>query len=200
MTAASQSASRLAAPDSRPLVVTVVVVGYLLICTLGGLNALVVLVNGSTRVVLAESPAENPFERIERAGQYGHLLPAPRDPELVGLERIGSVGFLVVAICGVAGALALQRRKSWSRGLLWTTTAGAIAGHAAYTLRVLQVQSAEIIDVVERQQAFQLVASVSLINVVIQSIPLLILAALLRHPAVRAYVFGPPGEQARSPR
>ena len=72
MSAISNPASRLAQPDSRPMVVTAVVVGYLLICSLGGLNALVVLANGSTRVVLVESPSQNPFENIRsESGQRG---------------------------------------------------------------------------------------------------------------------------------
>jgi hypothetical protein len=196
MSAISNPASRLAAPDSRPMVVTVVVVGYLLICSLGGLNALVILANGSTRVVLVESPSQNPFENHEPGSEYSEFFPEPRKPELVDLERIFSIVFVVVAICGVAGGIGLFNRKTWSRGLLWATTGAAIAGHALYAVRVLQIQSVEIIDVLERQQAFQLVATTSLINVAIQSIPLLVLAGLLRHSALRGYVFGSPHEHS----
>jgi hypothetical protein len=172
------------------MVVTIVVVGYLLICSLGGLNALVILANGSNRVVLVESPAQNPFDNIEPGSQYSEFFLEPRKPELVDLERVFSAAFVVVAICGVAGSIGLFNRNTWSRGLLWATTGAAIAGHALYALRVLQIQSVEIIDVLERQQAFQLVATTSLINVAIQSIPLLVLAGLLRHSALRDYVFG----------
>jgi hypothetical protein len=196
MSAISNPSSRLAASDSRPMVVTIVVVGYLLICSLGGLNALVILANGSNRVVLVESPAQNPFENIEPGSQYSEFFPEPRKPELVDLERVFSAAFVVVAICGVAGSIGLFNRNTWSRGLLWATTGAAIAGHALYALRVLQIQSVEIIDVLERQQAFQLVATTSLINVAIQSIPLLVLAGLLRHSALRDYVFGSPDERS----
>jgi hypothetical protein len=196
MSAISNPASRLAQPDSRPMVVTAVVVGYLLICLLGGLNALVVLTNGSTRVVLVESPSQNPFENIDPESEYSEFLPEPRNPELIDLERTFSAVFVVVAICGVAGAIGLFNRRTWSRGLLWATTGAAIAGHSLYALRVLQIQSAEIIDVLEREQAFQLVATTSLINVAIQSIPLLVLAGLLRHFALRGYVFGSPDEHS----
>jgi hypothetical protein len=60
-------------------------------------------------------------------------------------------------------------------------------GHVLYTLRVLQIQSADIVNTLEREQALQLVSTVSLINVAIQSIPLVVLAGLLRHPAVGAW-------------
>jgi hypothetical protein len=196
MSATSNPASRFASPDSRPLVVTIVVVGYLLICGLGGLNALVILVNGSSRIVLAESPSQNPFENIEPGSEYSEFFPEPRKPELVDLERILSAVFIAVAICGVAGAVGLFNRRTWSRGLLWGTTGAAIAGHALYTLRVLQIQSADVIDVLQRQQAFELVATASLINVAIQSIPLVILAGLLRHSALRSYVFGSLGDNS----
>jgi hypothetical protein len=196
MSATSNPASRFAAPDSRPLVVTIVVVGYLFICALGGLNALVVLVNGSTRVVLIESPSQNPFESVEPGSEYSEFFPERRKPELVDLERIFSAIFIVAAICGVAGAIGLLKRRTWSRGLLWATTGAAIAGPALYTLRVLQIQSADVIDVVQRQQAFELVATASLINVAIQSIPLMVLAGLLRHSALRSYVFGSPDEHS----
>ena len=76
------------------------------------------------------------------------------------------------------------------------TTGAAIAGHVLYALSVLKIQSAEVIDVLERQQAYQLVATTSLINVAIQSIPLLVLAGLLRHSALRGYVFGSPDEHS----
>lgn len=196
MSAISNPASRLAQPDSRPVVVTAVVVGYLLICLLGGLNALVLLTNGSTQVVLVDSPSQNPFENLDPENEYREFFPEPRMPALVDLERIFSAVFILVAICGVTGAVGVYSRKIWSRGLLWATTFAAIAGHAVYALRVLQIQSAEIIDVLERDQAFQLVATTSLINVAIQSIPLLVLAGLLRHSALRAYVLGSPDENS----
>ena len=188
MSAISEPSSRLAAPDSRPIVATVVVVGYLLICALGGLNAIVVLANGSTRIVLVESPSHNPFENIEPGSEYSEFIREPRAPELVDLERIFSAVFIAVAIGGIAGAVGLFNRRAWSRRLLWAITGAAIAGHALYTLRVLQIQSAEVVDVLERSQAFQLVATTALIQVAIQSIPLLILAGLLRHSALRSYV------------
>jgi hypothetical protein len=195
MSVSVNSASRFAAPDSRPLVVTLVVVGYLLVCTLGGLNALVVLANGSTEIVLVASPSANPFENIDPENEYGEFLPAPapRNPELIDLERIVAAVFVAVAICGVAGAFGLLGRRTWSRGILWGTTTSAIVGHVLYTLRVLQIQSADIVNTLEREQALQLVSTVSLINVAIQSIPLVILAGLLRHPALRSYVFPPKG-------
>jgi hypothetical protein len=102
--------------------------------------------------------------------------------------------FIVVAICGVAGAVGLFNRRTWSRGLLRGTTGAAIAVHALSTLRVLQIQSAAVIDVLERQQAIQLVATVSLIDVAIQSIPLVNLAGLLFHATLRSYVLGSQGE------
>lgn len=194
MSSTSNPKSRLAAPDSRPLIVTLVVVGYLLICGLGGLNALVVLVNGSTRVVLVESPSQNPYDNIQAGSEYSDFIPEPRKPELIVLERIFSVVFIGVAICGISGAVALFNRRTWSRPVLWGMTGVAIAGHALYALRVLQIQSADVIDVLERQQAFQLVATAALVNVAIQSIPLVILSGLLRHAALRSYVFDSPGE------
>jgi hypothetical protein len=187
MSAISERSSRLSAPDSRPLVVTVVVVGYLLICALGGLNAIVVLANGSTQVVLVESPSHNPFENIEPGSEYSEFIPEPPAPELVDLLRIFSAVFIAVAIGGIAGAIGLFNRRVWSRGLLWSITGAAIVGHALYALRVLQIQSAGVVDVLERQQAFQLAATVALVNVAIQAIPLLILAGLLRHSALRSY-------------
>jgi hypothetical protein len=164
-----------------------------------GLNALVILVNGSSRIVLAESPSQNPFENIEPGSEYSEFFPEPRKSALVDLERIVSAVFIAVAICGVAGAVGLFNRRTWSRGLQWGTTGAEIAGHALYTLRVLQIQSADVIDVIQRQQAFELVATASLINVAIQSIPLVILAGLLRHSALRSYVFGSPGPGDYSP-
>ena len=186
-TSSSRSESRLASSDSRPIIVTFVVVGYLLICGLGGLNAFVVLLNGSPRITLMES---SPTARIEALELGGEMIADVRNPELVVLDRIFAGVYIAVAIAGIAGAIGLLRRKSWSRVLLWTITAGAITAHALYTLRVLQIQTAEIANVFERQEVFELMSATSLINVAIQSIPLTILAGLLRHSALRHYVFG----------
>jgi hypothetical protein len=192
MTAASQNESRLSAPDARPLVVTVAVVGYLLLYAAGALNSFVVLVNGSPQVTLYDTSAEDPFDEMQRSSEYAEFLPPPPDPAFRELERIASAGFLLVAVAGVAGAIALYKRNRWSRVVLWATTASAIGADAAYRLRVLQLQSAPILDAAERQDAFELAAQFALLNVAIQAIPLVVLAGLLRHPAVRAYVFGPP--------
>ena len=188
MTAGSRSESRLSSFDTRPIVVTIVAVGFFLICGLGGLNALVVLVNGSSRITLMESPPERPVESFdfEQEWRMGEV----RHPDVIVLGRIFAGVYIAVAIAGFTGAVGLLRRRSWSRGLLWTTAGGAVGAHALYTFRVLQIQTAEIANVFERQEVFELVGMTSLINVAIQSIPLAVLAGLLRHPALRDYVVG----------
>lgn len=195
MTADAHSDSRLSSPDSRPIVVTIVVVGFLLICGWGGLNAFVVLINGSTRVTLTQSSPERAIEsfQIEEGWLTGELRP----PDLIVLDRIFAAVCIVVAICGVSGAVGLLRRRSWSRALLWATAGVAVGSHALYTLRVLQIQTAEIANVFERQEVFEWVGTTSLINVAVQSIPLAVLAGLLRHPALRAYVWGATDVNAR---
>lgn len=185
-TSPSNPGSGLAAPDSRPIVVTVVAVGFLLICIFGGLNAFVVLVNGSTRIDLVES---SPGHRVEDLDLEGARAADPRNPQLVALERVFGVAYIAFAISGVAGAVGLLRRRPWSRALLWATAGGAVTAHALYVLCVLQVQTADIRDVYERQEMLELAAATSLINVAVQSIPFAILAGLLRHSALRRYLF-----------
>jgi len=193
MAATSSSHPRLSASDSRPLVVTIVAVGFFLICGLGGLNAFVVLVNGSPRVTLMESPPPRSFDALEFEGE---MIGEAPNPELIVLDRIFAGFYIAVATAGIAGAMGLLRRRSWSRALLWATAGSAVAAHALYTFRVLQIQTAEIANVFERQEIFELVGTTSAINVAIQSIPLAILAGLLRHSALHQYVFGSSDSEA----
>jgi hypothetical protein len=194
MSTPAPSESRLSTPDSRPLVVTVIVVGYLLMCSWGALNAVVLLVNGSSRVVLSESPHGSTIERSMETGELSGFRPAPTppedppDPALAKLERIASLGFLLVALAGIGGACALYKRHTWSRVHLWMTTVAIIGGYAAYHLIRLRIETAPILDEIERAAVFQFAVSFALLNVAIQAIPLAILAGLLRHSAVQAYL------------
>jgi len=188
MAAGSHSDSRLSSSDSRPIVVTLVAVGFFVICGFGSLNAFVVLVNGSSRVLLMESAPERARESFEFGNE--RMLGQVRNPEWIDLDRLFAGVYIAVGISGIAGAVGLLRRRSWSRALLWATAGGAVGAQALYALRVLQIQTAEIANVFERQEVFELAGAASLINVAVQSIPLAILAGLLRHPALRDHVFG----------
>jgi hypothetical protein len=188
MAAGSHPDSRLSSSDSRPIVVTLVAVGFFLICGLGSLNAFVVLVNGSSRVMLMESSPERAVESLEFGN--GRVMGEVRSPEWIDVDRLFAAVYIAVGISGITGAVGLLRRRSWSRALLWATAGCAVGAHALYALRVLQIQTAEIANVFERQEIFELAGAASLINVAVQSIPLAILAGLLRHPALREYVFG----------
>jgi len=191
MAAASHSEPRLSSPDSRPIVVTLVAVGFFLICGFGSLNAFVVLVNDSSRVVLMESSPERALDAVEV--EHGRTMGMAHNPERIVLDRVFAGVYIAVGVAGIVGAMGLLRRRSWSRVLLWATAAGAVGAHALYTLQLLRIQTAEIANVFERQEVFELVGITSLINVAVQSIPFAILAGLLRHPALRDHVLGSAG-------
>lgn len=197
MSGSASEAGRLHRADPRPLLVTLVVVGWLVLSGFGAVRALVVLGNAaSTRYLGVEDPRARIAQEMPELvtpEQEGHW--AVRR-QLQRLE-VGLAGPLLgVAIVGIVGAVRLFRRKPYSRALLLGVglVAIGISGYHLYeSLRIttlVPVAESGLQDAREMLPAFFAVAG---INLAVQSLPLVLVMSLLRHPLVRDHATGSPG-------
>ncbi len=191
-------ASRLARPVSRPILVSVLVGGWLLLSGFGGLRAVVVLGNAVATSTLGDSDptaraaAAAPDLVTDEMRQY-----LSQREKRMSLERNLAGPLLFLATLGVVGAVGLLRRRTWSRVVLLSVGALAIGlsvFHATRSVRIMAAPAAVLAENPDAQNALALLRAAAGIGLALQSIPLLVAVGLLRHPIVRDYV-SPPGER-----
>jgi hypothetical protein len=181
-------ASMLAAPDPRPVLVSVLGALWLLMSGFGGLRALIVLlglgagVQVGTNDPMAQLAVENP-ELVDPVW----LQAQEQLADLSALERTLAFPLLLVAGLGVTGAVRLFRRQPGARTLLLITGVGAIAITAVYHLMSTAISLRPAAEVTPPPDVGAMFYSVALLNVVLQSLPVLIGMSLLRHPVVAKY-------------
>ena len=176
-------ASRLAREDARPILVTGLVVGWMLLAGFGALRALVHVAG-----VAAPSAAG------------GSELLAAR----ATLERGLALPLLAVAALAAAGAVALLRRRTFARALLLAAGLLALGLSVFHASRVVDIAVSPAAGLTDSEpdarNAVALVRSAVWLGLALQSIPLLVALGLLRHPIVRRWVQdpqAPPGAGAR---
>jgi hypothetical protein len=188
-TASDPAPSRLARADSRPILVSVVAGGWLLLCFFGAARVAIVVVGFAANAWLA---APDPIAELAR-----------RDPELVGeatLQRLEqerqlvhldlamSGPLLFAAATGALGAIRLLQRRRWSRALLLAAGLLSMAITGFHMVRAALITIAPAIDLPEAPEINATFFAVAGINTLLQSIPVIVAMSLLRHPIVRSYV------------
>lgn len=192
MSEARPPASRLARVDSRPVLVTALVVGWLLLSGSGALRALFVLGSAATTSALGTT---DPLARAAAAApdlvsDETRQVLAQRE-QRAAMERALAIPLLLVATLGVVGAVALLRRRTWSRALLLTVgvlALGLSAFHAYRSVEIGASPAAGLEADPDAQNALALFRAAAGIGLALQSIPLVIAMSLLRHPIVRDYL------------
>jgi len=179
---------RLAQADSRPLLVTLVVAGWLILCGFGALRALVVVGSAATTAYFG---VQDPMSRL-----------AVEAPELVGdgtLQRLAVQNalralelhlagpLLFTALLGGFGAMRLLRRQRRSRTLLLCVGLLAIAISGYHTYQATRITTMDAAGIPQAEQALPAIYAVAGINICLQSLPLVLVMSLLRHPIVRRY-------------
>jgi hypothetical protein len=189
----SASPSRLARPDSRPILVTLLVAGWLILSGFGALRALVVLGNQVATSYFGETDA---MARIAATApdlvtdeMREHL--AQREQRFL-LDRALAGPLLLVATLGIVGALGLLRRRTWSRPLLLTVGVLAIGISAFHAHRTVAIAASPVAGLAESapetRDALALLRAAAGINLALQSIPLVLAMSLLRHPVLSDYL------------
>jgi len=204
MSEARPPASRLARTDHRPILVTILVTGWLLLSGFGGLRALVVLGKAAAISGLGDtdSMARAAAAAPDLVTDEMRLVLAQREQRRL-LERNLAGPLLLVAALGVTGAIALLRRRSWSRAALVAVGFLAIGISAFHAYRSVDIAAAPVAGLAEdpdARNALSLIRAVSGIGLALQSIPLILAMALLRHPIVRDWVSVPGERRQRSDR
>ncbi|MCM3876593.1 MAG: hypothetical protein NEA02_09255 [Thermoanaerobaculia bacterium] len=205
MSEARPPGSRLARADSRPILVSALVVGWLLLSGFGALRAIVVLGN------LAATSTFGDTDPLARAAAAAPDLVTDETRQLLAqrqerrsLERNLAGPLLLVATLGVVGAIGLLRRRLWSRVVLLSVGVLAIGLSAFHSTRSIGITAAPAAGLVESdpdaRNALALVRSAAAIGLALQSIPLILAMSLLRHPIVRDYVSVPGARRPRSGR
>lgn len=183
--------TRLAQPDSRPLLVTLVIVGWLILSGFGGARALVVLGNAaSTSYFGVKDPMsrlaiEAPDLVTEEARQHLAMTEALQQ---LGLQLAGPL--LGLALVGIIGAIRLLRRRPGSRALLLAVGLGVIGltGYHVYaSLQITTLGPVAASGLQEAEEMLPALFAVAGINVALQSLPLVLVMSLLRHPIVARY-------------
>lgn len=192
MSEARPPASRLARADTRPILVTALVVGWILLCGLGALRVLVVLGSSAASSALGTS---DPLARAAAAApdlvsDETRQVLAQRE-QRASLDRALAVPLLLVSTLGIVGAVALLRRRPWSRALLLTVgllAIGISAFHAYRSVGIAASPAAGLEAEPDAQNALALLRAAAGIGLALQSIPLVVAMGLLRHPIVRDYL------------
>ncbi len=189
----TESPSRLARPDSRPILVTLLVTGWLILSGFGALRALVVLGNAVATSYLGVT---DPTARTAAAAP--DLVTDEMQENLARrerrqfLDRALAGPLLFVATLGVAGALGLLRRRAWSRPLLVAVGVLALVISAFHAHRSAAIAASSVAGLAESEpearNALAFVRAAAGINLALQSIPLVLVMSLLRHPVVRDYL------------
>ena len=200
MAASDTSIPRMARADSRPLLVTLVVTGWLILCGFGGLRSLVVF---GSAAATAHYGVQDPMARMaaeapELAGD-GMLQRLAVQDALRTLDLHLAGPLLFVALLGGFGAMRLLRRQRRSRTLLLCVglLSIVISGYHAY--HVTQITTAEAAGLPQAEQTLPAFYAVAGINLCLQSLPLVLVMSLLRHPIVRSYVSESPAAASSMP-
>lgn len=189
MSEARPPASRLARADSRPILVTVLVTGWLILSAFGAFRAILVL---GYAAVSSGTGHTDSMERVAAAApdlvtdEMRQVLAQRRERR--SLERNLAIPLLLVAAFGVVGAIALLRRRPWSRAALVAVGVLAIglsAFHAQRSVKIMAAPAAGHTEDPDAENALALLRAASGIGLALQSIPLVVAMALLRHPIVR---------------
>ncbi len=181
----------LAAPDPRPVLVSVLGALWLLMSGFGGLRALLVLLGlGSGVQVGAHDPMAQIAVEAPELVDPSWVEAQEQRADLAALERTLAFPLLLVAALGVTGAVRLFRRQSRARTILLITGLGAVAITAVYHLMSTAISLRPAAEVDPPPDVGTMFYSMALFNVVLQSLPVLIGMSLLRHPIVAKYVAG----------
>lgn len=181
--------SRLARADTRPLLVSMLGGGWLLLSEFGVLRAIIGLLGLTTGVQIgvhdpmAELALHSP-ELLDPAW----LEAQEQKRALVSMERTLALPLLAAAGLGISGAIRLLRRKSWSRAILLAAGPGAIGLTAAYAILATRIGMRPAADLSVPPDVVRLLYSVAGFNVLLQSLPVLVGMSLLRHPIVARFV------------
>lgn len=163
MSGSRPPASRWAREDPRPVLVTVLAAAWLLLSALSGAGALLVLSKSA-------SGAE---------------------------QRIFAVLSLLLAALAATGAFGLLRRRSWARALLATTGLVALAVSAFFAYRAVTTAAAPAAEIAATEpdaaNTLALFRAGSAVAFLLQSVPLILALAFLRHPSVRLWLGILPG-------
>ncbi|MEO8586529.1 MAG: hypothetical protein ABI584_10250 [Acidobacteriota bacterium] len=202
MSEAKPTASRLARPDTRPILVTALVTGWLLLSGFGALRAIVVL---GTAAATSKLGPSDPLSRVA-AAEPDLVTDEMRDvlaqrAQRASLEKNLSVPLLLFAALGVFGAIGLLRRRTWSRAVLVSVGALALGLSVFHAFRSIEIATAPAATLLDgnqdAQNAVALVTSFAWISLALQTIPLILAMSLLRHPIVRDYVEVPSSDRPR---
>ena len=193
MSERSSSPPRLARPDSRPILVTLLVAGWLILSGFGALRALLVLGNHAATSLFGETdPTARAAAAAPDLGTDETKEHLARREERLALDRVLAGPLLFVATLGVAGALGLLRRRSWSRPLLVAAGLLALGLSAFHAHRSVAIAASPVAGLAESEpearDALALLRAAAGINLALQSIPLVLAMSLLRHPVLRDYL------------
>ena len=190
--------------DSRPFLVTFLVTGWLLLSAFGAFRAILVLGNAAVISGIGNT------DSMERAATVAPDLVTDEMRQILAqrekrrtLEKNLSGPLLVIAALGLAGAIGLLNRKPWSRAALLAAGVLAIslsAFHAQRSVKIMAAPAAGLTEDPDAQNALALLRAASGIGLAVQSIPLILAMALLRHPIVRDWASAPLDGRARAAR
>lgn len=201
MSEARSPAARLARADPRPILVSALVVGWILLSGMAGLRALLVLGDAVATSSLGD---RDPTARAAAAApdlvtdEMRQVL-AQREQRR-SLERLLAGPLFLFAALGVVGAVGLLKRRTWSRPLLVVVgilALGLSVFHAARSTTIAAQAAAGLVETdPDAANAVALYRAAAGIGLALQSIPLVVAMGLLRHPIVGGYL----GVSARGPR
>ena len=189
-TAASDPVSpRLARADTRPILVSVVAGGWLLLCFFGAVRVALAVVSFAVSTWLAapDPIAELARQDPELAGE-ATLQRLEQQRQLVDLDLAMAGPLLFAAALGALGAIRLLQRRRWSRAVLLVAGLLSMAITGFHMVRASLITIAPVIGLPDAPEINATFFAVAGINTLLQSIPVIVAMSLLRHPIVRSYL------------
>ncbi len=183
--------SRLVAPDTRPWLVSLLGGGWILMSVFGILRAILLIATLEGHV---EIGSQDPQARLAaEAPEYvspEYFEYRDQQRERLRFQRIMAIPFFLACLGGLWGGVRLLRRQSQARSLLLVTGAFMILVIAASMIGMAKLILQSAPDVAIPGEFRTMLFSTTGINILVQSIPVVLGMSLLRHPLVARHMRG----------
>jgi len=182
-------ASLFARTDDRPILVSVLGGGWFLMGCFGILNAVVLIAGGvdGFQFGAQDTQAQLAAAAPEFVDESTHQWLSQKAERLATTRRFGWP-LLVLAGLSCFGGIRLLRGAAWSRATLLATGIGVMTCSTLYALKLKEISMRSAADIVVPPDVNEAMLLTALLQVLIQSLPIIVAIGLLRHPVVRAFV------------
>lgn len=181
--------SFLSQPDPRPVLVSVLGAAWIIMGGFGLMRGAILLAGVSQGIEVGHyDPNEELAETYPEFVDEAWFEARAQREEFEALQRRAGGPQLAFSLLAILGGVRLLQRKRWSRLIVVLAGVGVIVASAVGSWQVLQITLQPTADMELPPDVGEAFWSFAAINVLLQSLPVLIGMSLLYHRLVREWV------------